>query len=213
MNIFQDKKQAKKENGFTAVETLVVVAVTGILMIGVTSVFKDIFVNTRQETAASNAVDQARMMATNFVNEIRDATYGADASFALGQASTSQIIIFTPYHTGGTVNRVRYYISGTTLFKGVVTPSGTPATYNTANEKVSAVLDKVTNGTTTPIFYYYDGDYAGTGSALTQPVNVNDVKFVQLNLLIQKQDLTGSTSTFTVNDGATLRNLKTNLGN
>lgn len=203
----------KQSSGFTLAETVVVVAITGALMVSTTMLFKDIFVDSRQGVAANGEVDQGRSMSSNFVNEIRNATSGADGSFALNQAGDSQIIFFTTYNGRGKVNRVRYYISGTKLLKGVTAPTGSPAVYNTANEIKAGVLDNVTNGTTVPAFYYYNGNYAGTGSALTQPVNINSVNFVQLNLTILKQDNLGSTSTFSIKDGAALRNLKTNLGN
>jgi hypothetical protein len=52
-----------------------------------------------------------------------------------------------------------------------------------------------------------------TGTSLATPVNVNSIKFVQMNLTALKQDVAGSNATFTVTEGAAVRTLKTNLGN
>ena len=205
--------QKKVSGGFTLAETVVVVGITAVLMLGITLLFKNVFVDSRQETAALGAVDQGRSMSANFVNEIRNAANGSNGSFPLNQAGDSQIIFFTPYHAGGKINRIRYYISGTKLYKGVIVPVGTPAVYDPATETTSAILDNVQNGGGTPAFYYYNGNYNGSGSPLAQPVNVNTVGFVQLNLTILKQDAVGSTNTFSINDGAAIRNLKANLGN
>jgi hypothetical protein len=64
-----------------------------------------------------------------------------------------------------------------------------------------------------PLFSYYDGTYNGTGNALSQPVNINVVRFIKINLTVLKDAVQNGTSTFTVTAGASIRNLKTNLGN
>lgn len=64
-----------------------------------------------------------------------------------------------------------------------------------------------------PLFYYHDGNYNGSGNPLSQPVNLNQVKFIKINLNILKQLTATSNSTFTVSAGASIRNLKNNLGN
>jgi hypothetical protein len=93
----------------------------------------------------------------------------------------------------------------------IIPSAGTP-TYNPANEIVKPVQTGLVNGTT-PIFYYYNDTYAGTTTPLAQPVNINQIKFVKINLVLLKQgeDVTGPT--FTVDSGTAVRNLKTNLGN
>jgi len=64
-----------------------------------------------------------------------------------------------------------------------------------------------------PVFYYYGGDFNGSGSPLLQPINVNEVKFVKINLMVQRHTTENSNDTFLVNAGAAVRNLKDNLGN
>ena len=64
-----------------------------------------------------------------------------------------------------------------------------------------------------PLFSYYDGNYNGSGSPLSQPVNINVIRFVKINLTVLKDVTPNSTNTFTVTAGASIRNLKTNLGN
>ncbi len=103
-------------------------------------------------------------------------------------------------------------MSSGALYKGVIDPSGTPLSYNTANEVTTKLISDMSIGAN-PLFYYYDGNYNGSGSSIAQPVNINQVKFVKINLSILKQSVQNSTSTFTVSGGAAIRNLKNNLGN
>ena len=121
---------------------LVTIAVFGMVMIATADLLRTIYTNATTNPNALNAVDQAQAAATNFVSQLRDAAYGNDGSFPLNQASTTRIIFFSPYGSTGstTVDRIRYYVSGTTLYEGVTAPSGSPASYNTANEQITPVV-------------------------------------------------------------------------
>jgi len=201
------------KKGFTLIETLVTIGIFIILMGGISMLFKTIYSDSAQQKQSLSNIDQARIVEANFVNEVRGATYGVDGSFPLNQAGDSQLIFYTLYGTSGSNPlRIRYFASSTTLYKGIITPSGSPLSYNSNAEVIIPVQAGLSNGAT-PEFYYYDGNYAGTSTALVQPVNVNSVKFVKMNLVILKQDSRTGTQTFPVNAGAAIRNLKTNLGN
>jgi len=200
--------------GFTLIETLVTVAIFGLVMVASGELLRVIFMNSTTSPNALNAVDQAESSATTFVNQVRDASYGNDGSFPLNQASTTQIIFFSPYGSAGstTVNRIRYFLATSTLYEGVTAPSGSPASYNTANEKITALANNVSVSTSS-MFYYYAGSYAGTSTPLSQPVNVNQVTYIRMNFSVQLLEVRGATSTSYISTGAAIRNLKTNLGN
>jgi prepilin-type N-terminal cleavage/methylation domain-containing protein len=201
------------KRGFTLVETLVTIAIFGLVMIATGSLLRTIFLNTTTNPNALNAVDQAESASNTFVNQVRDAAYGNDGSYPLNQASTTQIIFFSPYGTAGstTVDRIRYFASSSTLYEGITAPTG--STYNTANEKVKAVVTGISGNGTSTIFYYYTGSYAGTTSPLSQPVNLNQVVYITMTFNVQLGEIHGATSSSTISTGAAIRNLKTNLGN
>ena len=208
---FFSKKQPR---GFTLVETLVVIFIFSIIMAGVTLLLRDILKNSAQQPLSLEVVDQARLVIFNFTNELRNATAGNDGSYPLNQAGDTQIILYSTYGsaTSTQVNRIRYYVSGTTLYKGTIAPSGNPQSYNPASEKIASLITNLSNANT-PVFYYYDGNYTGTSTPLVQPINVNNVKFVAINLILPKQDVRDATTTFAITAGGTIRNIKTNLGN
>jgi prepilin-type N-terminal cleavage/methylation domain-containing protein len=138
-------KKQWTDRGFTLIEMLVTIAVFGLVMVVTANLLLTIFTNATTSPNALNAVDQAQGTASNFVNQIRDAAYGNDGSYPLNQASTTQIIFFSPYGSSGstTVDRIRYFVASSTLYEGITVPSGSPAFYNSANEQITTILPHV----------------------------------------------------------------------
>ena len=200
--------------GFTLIEVLITIAVYSLIMIGVAALMLAMFSQSDIRLAALNTVDQVRITGMQFANEVRDAQTGSDGSYALAEANTSEIIMFSPYGAPSTttVRRIRYFLQGSTLYKGIVTPSGSPLSYNLANEVVTPVISNVV-ATSSPAFTYYNGTYAGTSTPLTQPINLTQVRYIQLNLTLQQQETRAASSSFIFTAGASIRSLKSNLGN
>jgi hypothetical protein len=107
---------------------------------------------------------------------------------------------------------INYYLEDGILYKDILTPSGSPPTYTLKSH--TAVLKGVSNGAV-PLFYYYNGNYDAMDDieSLVQPVNITQVRFVKINLIVQNQKTKQDTSTFSINSGATIRALKDNLKN
>ena len=208
-----DKNKHFEQKGFTLIEIVVALAIFAVLIFGVATMLNDIFVNSNQQLASMSNIDQARSALSIFTNEIRDAATGSDGSYPLNQAGDFQIIFYSNFGTtSSTVERIRYYISGDTLYKGVVLPTGNPLSYILSSESVSPVITGISVGTA-PVFYYYDGNYNGGTSALSQPVNINQVRFVKINFMVFNKITPNDTSTFPVAAGAAIRSVKDNLGN
>jgi prepilin-type N-terminal cleavage/methylation domain-containing protein len=202
-----------KKNGFTLTETIVVIFIFTLLSVGITTLFTHIFINSRERLISIDNIDQARLVANSFTNEIRVASVGNDGSYPINQAGDNQVIFYSNYgQAAGIISRIRYYSATSTLYKGVTIPTGSPLTYNLNTEKITTVQNNMIS-TTTPIFYYYDGNYTGSSTPLTQPVNVNQIKYVRINLNVYKQSTSTDNTIFNISTGASIRNLKTNLGN
>jgi len=213
MQINMEINNAKFNTGFTLMETLVTIFIFGILMLGTTTMLSDIFKSSSGSMLSMNNVDRVRQISNTFVKEIRNSVYGVDGSYPILQGEDNQIVFFsTAPKNNGTVSRIRYYTSNGILYKGITDPSGSPLKYNLANENVTTILTNLSLGGN-PLFYYYDGDYDGTTPALTQPVNLTQVKFVKISIIALKQLTKNSSTTFNITAGAVFRNLKNNLGN
>ena len=205
--------KSSRNRGFTLVETIVTIFIFGILMLGTTLLIRNIFVTGGQETGVLNNLNQANLIANSFVNELRNVAYGANGAYPISQATNNQIIFFSTAPKGnGTISEVRYFVSGNTLSKGLTNPAGNPPSYVGQTETITTLSTSLAEGGN-PLFYYYDGNYNGSGNSLSNPVNINSVKFIKINLIVLKNVAQNGNSTFTVTAGASMRNLKTNLGN
>lgn len=206
-------KKKSIQTGFTLIETIMTIFIFSIIMLGTSLMLKYILENNRQQPMVIDNIYQARRVADNFVKELRNATHGANGAYPVNQASDTQIIFFsTAIRNNGTISRVRYYISNNTLYKGITDPTGNPLDYNIANEVITTLTTKMSLGAN-PLFYYYDGNYNGEGVPLESPVNLNQIKFIKINLTVLKELTKTSNTTFIVSAGVSIRNLKDNLGN
>jgi|SRR5579872_1017249 len=201
--------ETDNQSGFTLVDTVVSIFIFSILAYGVIILISNLFTNFNKQSAVLNDTDQARKVVSAFTNQIRGAATGADGSFSLNSAGDQQIIFFSN-GGGATVNRYRYFLNNGTLSVGVTAPTNN--VYNPANEIVTVVQNDLANGAA-PIFYYYNGSFDGSETPLTQPINVTQVRFVKISLIVTNKAGVTNTNTFTVSGGAAIRNLKDNLGN
>jgi hypothetical protein len=93
--------------------------------------------------------------------------------------------------------------------RGVIESSGSPPSYNPANEKTTTIIDGLNNGST-PIFEYFDSSYTGTSTPLIQPVTITQVRLIRITVKIEK-DPNKSSGPIIVQSQVFLRNLKDNL--
>lgn len=199
--------------GFTIIETIIAIAIFSFISIGTSLLFREVLGGSNQHAKSLDTADRARVLEFTFINELRNAAVGHDGSSPINEASDAQIVFYSTYRsTPGIVQRIRYYVATGTLYKGVIVPTGSPLSYNLGSEMITPIQYDIVN-TGTPYFYYYDGNYAGTSTPLVQPVNINRIKFVRMNLNLLTQTERNSTTTFVLSAGASIRALKNNLGN
>jgi type II secretory pathway component PulJ len=196
-------------HGFTLIEVITSVGIFALLVVGILALVSAILTQSSKQSTLLDDNDQARKVAFNLINQLRNAQTSASGAYALDTAANQQLIFYT--NTGSEVDRINYFIQNGKLMEGVVKPSGNPAVYNLASETDTAVQNDLV--TSVQLFYYYDGSYDGVnGTPLTQPVNVTQVKFVKVNLTVYNKGGLSTTNSFTVTAGGTMRSLKTNLG-
>lgn len=205
-------RNQREQSGFTLIETVVTISLFAIIVFGVLTLIGSIFKDSSRQSRALANSDQSRKLAFQMTKELRNATYANTGAYPIAAADAQQLTFYVNLDGGTDVERVRYYISSGKMYRGVLKPTGNPLAYVQANEVSREIQDEVMNGSTA-LFNYYSDTYDGvSGSALTQPVNIAQVNFIQLNLQVRTR--TGSaTDYYTVNSGATIRRLKSNLAN
>lgn len=203
------KRLHKQKNGFTLVETLLVVAVFILIIYAVGSLQTNILTYDKYASDVISSAQDARVILRNIVQELRSSKTGSNGSYPIAQAATSTIVFYSDIDVDGLQDQVRYYISGSDLKKGVIKPTGSPLGYDGA-ETITTLAYNIKNGTSTALFEYFDSNYNGTSSPLSQPVVINAVRLVRVNLLIDADPRRSPIPRLYTSD-ATLRNLKDNL--
>lgn len=200
----------KRTKGFTLVETLVSVAIMVMIGLAISTFEKDIFsINSSLQNNLSAQLDARKVLRTA-IAELRSASPSSLGSYTIEQAGTSTLIFYSNIDTDANKERIRYFLSGTDLKRGVIKPSGTPLAYNSGQETFSTVIHDVVNGTSTAIFTYFDTNFYGTTTPLAQPVNPPNVRLIRMTVIIDR-DPNRSPSRITVMSQAALRNVKDNL--
>lgn len=202
----------KKHNftsGLSAIEVLVSMLILTLVGLASYSFQKSIFSQNKIISGGLTAQDEARRALKNMSAEIRTASPASTGSYAISQTSVSSFTFYSNIDSDSFKERVRYFVEGAILKKGVIKPSGTPLTYNPANEIVTELAHDVANGATA-MFLYYDTNYDGTTGALTEPIDISAVRLVKITIVIDKDPST-LPSPITLTTQISMRNLKDNL--
>ena len=201
-------KKTTISKGLTLVELIVALAISTVIMVAVTAFDVNVFRYQKTISGSLESVQDAETILKTMDRELRMASAGSDGSYAVAQASTSAVAFFADINGDGIKERVRYYLTGTTLYRGVIVPTGSPLAYVGANESTSPIMYNVKNASTTPVFQYYDGNYDGSEAALSQPVTSAAIRLVNIDLILLNPQ---ASSTKAYSTSVTFRNLKSNL--
>ncbi|MDD4476577.1 MAG: prepilin-type N-terminal cleavage/methylation domain-containing protein [Patescibacteria group bacterium] len=196
------------KKGFTILEAIVAVAIFALLAIAIISLylFSDYSKNVVWEQLSTQ--NEGRKTAQDFGNELRTAKISGVGAYPLESAASQQIIFYSDIDADGLAERVRYFKDATNFKKGVIEPSGSPISYNPANEAVTIIAHDVANGSD-PVFYYYNENFSGSEEPLAQPINVTQVRVVKISLILE-EDPNMSPVPFRIEAKTMIRNLKGN---
>jgi len=207
MNFFKNRRSL--ESGFSVIEVLIGIFILTLMGLAVYSFQKDVFSLNRIISGNLTTQGEARRALKSMSAEIRTASPSNLGAYALAQTATSSFTFYSNIESDSFKERVRYFLDGTTLKKGVLKPSGAPLTYNPANEMVSELIHDIA-ATTTPIFNYYDKNYDGATQSLVEPIDIATVRLVKITIVIDKNPQTPS-GPITLTTQVSMRNLKDNL--
>jgi len=207
-NIFL-KKINIKNKGFTLLEVLITMAIFSLIM-GVIGTFaRDLFYYDNLFSKSLTSYDEARKVLQPIASEIRSASSSSLGSYPIEMAENNSFIFFKDINNDGLKERIRYYLSGDILKKGVIIPSGNPLQYLSANETFTDIIHGVNNNGA-PVFTYYDSSYNGDTNPLSQPVSILSVRLIKINLTIDANP-NRPPAPIVVTTQINIRNLKDNL--
>jgi len=203
--------KSSPKNGFSLIEGIFMIAIFALAMALLISFVIYVYRAYGYNFEQIAAINEARKGIETMVREIREARYGDDGSYPLEEAGNFQFIFYSDIDKDAYIERVRYFLDGTSFKKGVVKPSGDPPQYVLTNEVVDVLSAYVRNGTT-PVFTYYNGDWPTdtVNNPLPTLTRLTDTKLMHVYLKINV-DPNRPPDNFELESDVQIRNLKTNL--
>lgn len=189
---------------FTLAEMLVVIALTGLVGVGLLSMIAYFYRTNAYLLEATSAVDSASRGLNESIASLREASYGEDGAYPLSAAATSSVTFHADPDLDQTIEKVRLYRSGETLYRGVTNAAGNPPSYTGQTEVITIIATSVKNATSTPLFRYYDED----GLELTGTIDIASVRSIRARLDVDINPLRAP-NILILESSATLRNLRT----
>ncbi len=194
--------------GFTLPEVLVTMAVGSmVLLIIVTFMIET---NRFQQfiSEQSTAISIADEATTVMTKALREATDGANGSYALDSAGDNNLTFYTDIDADTNTEQVTYNLTDTTLSQTIIEPTAAPAQYLSQNGTTKTVATNIVNGTYThnAIFTYYDDQ----NNVLSNPIDLSAVTLIRIHLDVNV-DPNRVPDTHTIETYVQLRNLNDNL--
>lgn len=203
------KKNIKKR-GMTLVELLIALAVFVIVLIAVGALQANIFIYNSNISSSYQTTQNSQVILKTMLKELREVAPGANGAYPLVQTGSTSLSFFSDIDNDGLTEQLTYSLIGTTLYRAVIKPTGSPLVYLGANQATTSLITNVINGNSLASFQYFDTFYTGTSSPMVHPVNPSMVRLIRIN---QRIDIDPNRSPvpiiYTVQ--ASLRNLKSNL--
>ena len=198
------------KRGMTLVEIIVAIAILIIVMIAVSTFQYNVLdYNRHSQTALTNVGDATNIL-KYMSKELRTMSPSVTGSYPILSVATSSITFYSDIEGDGTKEQIRYYIASTTLYRGIIVPSGSPMTYNPTDESKSTIATGVRNATSSALFEYFNGLYGGNEQPLTYPITIFTIRLVKINITIDS-DPRRSPVPITYTTQISLRNLKDNI--
>lgn len=187
---------------FTLAETVVVVAIVGVVGVALTGALANFYKQNAYVFESSTSLDNSRRALLTSLGNLREATYGEDGAYPILAAATSSITFHADIDADGPVEKVRLYLANGTFYRAVTNSAGNPPSYTGQPETTATVVAYVKNATSTPIFRFYDS----AGTELTSPYSIGDIAQISVRV---DTDLNPNRAPdiFTLTGRATLRNL------
>jgi prepilin-type N-terminal cleavage/methylation domain-containing protein len=195
-----------KKAGFTLVELIVVVSFFLIFMV-ISSDF--IIRGLRSSTFGYQqdaAVQNARKVINQIIAETREAARSDRGDYLLDTAGEQQLIFYSNIDSDYLTEKIKYYLAGGILYKGITKPAGDPIDYSLDNETVSQVAEYI-NNQAQPVFTYYDTN----NNLIADPVaDKNKIRLIHIFLKINVNPQIAPQD-YLVDMDVQIRNLKDNL--
>ncbi len=156
--------------------------------------------------------EQIKINLTEMGKNIREVKTAETGAYPIKEALPLSLTFYANFDTDTPVERIRYFLDGTNLKRGITESTGNPPAYNDPDEKIETIASFVRNDDINPIFTYFDENYSGSAQSLPlpSPVEIKNIRLIRINLTIDV-DTVKNPLPYSLETEISLRNLKTNL--
>ncbi|MFC1647278.1 PilW family protein [Patescibacteria group bacterium] len=199
------------KNGFSLIELIMALVIFGAVSAGILSFSTYYFKNYSFSFEENQSIGTAQTSLTTLIREIREARMGEDGSWAISQTGDNTFEFYSDVTNDGRADKVRYFLDGNILKKGIIQPSQVPVSYPPENEVTYTLAENIylSSG---PIFTYYNGDWPSDqiNNPLTPDNRLFATRLVKVYLRVNLNPDSGS-EPFELTTAVSIRSLKDNL--
>ncbi len=190
-------------SGSSLPEAIATVALIGFVVVALAGLVLILSRSQRYAWEQGSAIQEGRRAVAALAQAIRSATYGEDGSYPLVAVQPFSLTLYSDIDRDGLVERVRFWLEGTTLRRAVAEPVGQPLHYGQEGAP-EIIAQYVRNGEdATPIFVAFDAN----GTPLADPVPVLAVRTIRVTLVVNV-GRNRAPGDFTLSTTARLRNTR-----
>lgn len=172
-------------SGFTLVEMVVSVFIISVI---VTIIFSlQNFIITQQEFTIGSylTVETANSAMQTLEKEIKNSRPGDNGAHLFELANDQELIFYSNADRDDDIEKIRYFLDGTSLKKTITNPTTYPITYPASNESTITLNEFIRNDTL-PIFTYYNSDWPSdtTNNPLQQTSRLSQTRLIGIHLIV-----------------------------
>jgi type II secretory pathway pseudopilin PulG len=196
--------------GYTVIELIVAMslftAVVGVIIAFATYYFRNYSFSFEEH----QMISQTQSAMTRMIREIREARTGEDGSWPIIRADDNMFVFNSDVTNDGKTDRVRYYLNGNEIMKGVIEPGDTADVYPSDRERIFTVASFINNGGL-PLFTYYNGSWPADqiNNPLPEGSRIAGTRYVRIFMRADVNPGTGA-EPFELESSVQIRNLKDN---
>lgn len=197
--------------GFTFVEAMVGLFIFLLVIAAVYNFIIQNYKGYQFSVEQSIAIEEGREAIESMIKEIREAKSSDAGHYPIAEANDNSFTFYGDIDRDVAVEKVRYFRDENSLKKGTTEPTGESPIYDPLNEEIIVISENLIS-TSTPIFYYYNGDYPGDieNNPLPTPADVTEVKLIRTHIIINVEPNRPPLD-YILDTFIQLRNLKDNL--
>lgn len=187
----------------TLLEAVVWVTITTMALLAILNSVQYFYRTNTYAVEQSAAVSSAQRGIESMIKTMRESSYSSNGAYPIIAMSTSSVSFYADIDGDPFVEQLRFFVSGGSLMRGVIDPSGDPPVY-TNPETISSLSDYVRNfDQNVAAFRYYDLN----GTLMTDLTDVAAVRFIETTVVVNINPLR-MPNQFTLRSTAALRNLR-----